>query len=134
MVIVTIKFSHESKTYEYLLQNIGHNKIDRKLPLKLVTGCNKNKLEIRELIFVDARISEIFPSHITSLLILKSNNFVSMRKLTSDEYKKLQAIKPKPKPSPIVINRSRRRKTWIEVERARLREKEREYYQQLGCF
>lgn len=90
MVILTIKFSKGSKTYDYLMRNPDRIKIDRGKPLKTLLAVQYGKVYFQELTLVDAKKVEVLPSHVTSSLLLLPDNEVKMYRLSSDSIKALR--------------------------------------------
>lgn len=114
MIIATIKFSDTGKTYDYLLENKGRNTVDTRKPLKMIVGCSGASTVITTMTLVSLHKVDTYPSHIISLLHLNSNNYVTTRRLTTDEICKLQNLRPTPPKTSIIPCQVGKEYTWKE--------------------
>lgn len=114
MTIATIKFSDTGKTYDYLLENKERNTVNTQKPLKMIVGCSRASTIVTTMTLVSLRKVDTYPSHIISLLHLDSNNYVTTRRLTTNEIRKLQNLRSTPPRTSIISCQVGKEYTWKE--------------------
>lgn len=83
MIIITIKFNKDKdKSYQYLLINPNHYKIDKDKPLVYTKGASYGKFEKVYIYPVEAQRVDSLPAIVTSQIrLLDENNTISVEKL-----------------------------------------------------
>lgn len=108
MIIITIKFNKDKgKSYQYLLINPNHYKIDKEKPLVYTKGASYGKFEKVYIYPTDVQRADSLPKIVTSQIrLLDEDNNIIVEKIgklvtlieTTGESKTLDKPKTEPKP------------------------------------
>lgn len=90
MVILTVRFPHNDKEYDYLMVNPQKIKIDKEKPLQLVTGISYKGVCTKPIYVIRGEKIDFLPEHVTAKIILDNNNLVRIEQLNSGEIQYLK--------------------------------------------